>query len=403
MKPRDWLILLLLGMVSAIISVAIPSVSNNLELTAQGAVFGTAICAFLVDQRRLRFFPDALAVIGVAMLACWSSLIGIVFAVFTPWPSRLPPLPVPFACGVAGGLVLLTALFALAFPKGKILQKVTFGVLVSGLLGVLGYLSAPVLGRALWRLLPNSSSPEYVGSEGFWDYSTFFVWQVCMAIYIGYATQSSSTLSEAQSPSYNAGQNSERWMATRATTLSIPLQRKARNALVAALGVCFAVVMVSTSRNRRERAVQEAFDQSVWTQMPPAVHLTDVRPLLPEEVLVLSDIGRLHAGQAQLKYERAIDLADERQPNSICYTAEYAPDGAVTMPAVVVSVSEYPNDEWPQFLAKYDAPIGLPPRIKPLTEKFGNKMRTDGAHILPRGLSVHVRVAKRGKSGHSDL
>ena len=209
-STKSLLFIALAGFASAFLTTAIvPKLSELAGITIQfdpeGPIFGGSIAAycFFYDHRFRSVWK-----IAAFVIVCSAADVAATLVAFQV-DSRIPhqgitfngsagldiPLSVFFAGGFIGAFIVLTAalfLFGLKTAGWGSSWKIVAGALIGGALGVAGWCSGPLLGRALWIILQQShlrpsretyetaiqqQTPEWV--------ALIFVWQVGVALLVG--------------------------------------------------------------------------------------------------------------------------------------------------------------------------------------------------------------------------
>ena len=207
------LILGVLGIASALLSIALPSGGYNSILWV-GTVYGLALSVYFVCCRGVRVFDHLLALVLASVGAYTIAFVGpfpifamqVVLASSSASHQGEVPLLYVFDGGVLGGIALLSAVLLLfvsrPLGKGELFTKLALGSLLSGLVGVGGWSLGSSLGQRVWLMLPwtllhtglaQPDTPHYI--------SLYLVWQPIMALAIGAVTsEGPSILSLAAAP-----------------------------------------------------------------------------------------------------------------------------------------------------------------------------------------------------------
>jgi hypothetical protein len=374
----SWVLLALLGLTSAILCVAPPSLGGWLDIFYVGTIYGVLLGVYFVACRGIRSAPKLATVVIVSAVAWPIAYFGSVEAaghipggIVHRGDAVDPASPLIAFGGVLGGVVLLVPVLLLLKPSslswGAALLKAVLGILLSGIVGGVAWELGPTLGAAIWGLLPTAPLP---GPESYGMAALFFVWQPVITLFIGWATsenrkavpvQTGETQSEVKTPALQASGRlgSHAFAFILASLLALLLAR---------------IVPVRLRLAHRQHAAAKR-----ERTQPSSNNLPQLTPLSERDALILNETADYVPGQA-------IHTIVPGKPPSTYFSVLYTRKGDPVPPLpqappryITATVEEYPNAQWAQYLAEY------PPRMylsfddtkeHALVSEFNNKIRS---------------------------
>lgn len=210
-RALSWVLLTLLALTSALLCIAPPSLGSWFGVLYVGTVYGVLLTVYFITCCGIRSAPRLISLVVASSLAWPIAYFGSFAAMgFIPGgtvhhgDSVEPAFPLIALGGVLGGAALLIPALLLFKPssvsRGAALRKAFWGILLSGIVGGIAWELGPILGSAIWHLLPTAPLPP---SDSYGMAALFFVWQPVIALFIGWAT------SENQEPIPIQGQSGE--------------------------------------------------------------------------------------------------------------------------------------------------------------------------------------------------
>jgi hypothetical protein len=195
----SWVVPALLGLTSAGLCIAAPPLAGLGDIIWVGLVYGASLGIYFAACRGIRSgwrLPALIVTSMIAYLMAYWCALGVVMDI--PGMSvhegdALVSTYCPVAVGgVVGGIVLLIPLLLIYKPArvswGTALVRALLGIVLSGIVGGVGWELGPTLGATIWHLLRAHDYPQ-PGSYG--TAAVFLVWQPVMAMFIGWATSES--------------------------------------------------------------------------------------------------------------------------------------------------------------------------------------------------------------------
>jgi len=194
-----WVLLALLGLTSAILCIAPPSLGEWLGLLYVGTVYGVLLGVYFVACRGIRSGTKLATLVIVSAVAWPIAYLGAFWAAGDIPGGTVhhgdavdPAFPLIAFGGVLGGVALLVPVLLLLKPSSvswrAALVKATLGIQLSGIVGGIAWELGPTLGAAIWSLLPITPLAQIRTEQSYGMAALFFVWQPMIALFIGWAT-----------------------------------------------------------------------------------------------------------------------------------------------------------------------------------------------------------------------
>ena len=276
------------GILSGLVSSLFP-----LSAVFTGAWLGLAIVAYLFVFRRFRSPTRGLGFVAVSAAAYYAAMMSAMFA-----PLRIESLdflnvgsPPPRSdqmlfAGIVGGFIVFLAAYLLFCPQKKIwptLLEAFLWSLPCGILGVAGWSSGPVLGKALWVAFPRWLTTGDNANDAPYIYSLFLVWQTGAGVLLGIALAREA----ARSDVLFSTQTTDGVAAPRRVRASIPAL-----ILVAAGFLTVGWLFVRTfPQDYSEWRWRRAWQKHV-AQTPTLDHLPAIIAMPVDQALVVHDVGK---------------------------------------------------------------------------------------------------------------
>lgn len=381
------ILLALLGLTSAILCIAPPSLGGWLDILYVGTVYGVLLGVYFFICRGIRSAAKLITLVVVSALSWPIAYFGAFEAA-----GRIPggtvhhgdavdPMSTLVAFGgVLGGVALLIPVLLLFKPSsvrwGAALVKAFFGILLSGIIGGLAWELGPTLGAAIWNLLPTRPLAEVRPEESFGTAAVFFVWQPAIALFIGWAT-SGERRSVAMLDSK-----------VQAEVGGLALQNNRelgrRNIALIILGL----VALSLTRIIPVR-LRQAHRESISAKRasrPSSVDVPLGQPLSEERALILKEIGDYQPGHVLKTVEPLSHEKSFQMPSSFYFSTLYTRIGEpvpewpqAPRKYVMVTVQQYPSSGWAQYFAEFPARMYIPPddpKQHAVVTQFNSKVRS---------------------------
>jgi hypothetical protein len=396
----SWVLLALLGLTSAILCIAPPSLGGSLGLLYVGTVYGVFLGVYFVACRGIRSAPKLATLVVVSAVAWPIAYLGAFGAArYIPGGiahdgDAIDPTPTLIAFGgVLGGVALLIPVLLLLKPSSvswpAALVKAILGILLSGIVGWIAWELGPTLGAAIWSLLPMTPIAELRREESYGMAALFFVWQPMIALFIGWATSEKQTSVRIQG---RVGQSEVRAPAPHASN---DLGRRAFLLLLAGLVILSLtrIVPVRLRQAHRERVAAKKRETR-----PTSVDLPVAQSMSEEQALILKEIGDYQPSHVlktsvMVSHEKGFESA-----GSVYFRALYTKTGEQVLQGPVapkqyisVVVQQYPNSAWAQYFAEYPQNIYVSPddpKVHALVTQFNNKVRSSQVERPPGQTSI---------------
>jgi hypothetical protein len=381
----SWATLAILGFTSGILSMTVTTLVLKGQLLLIGGIFGAAVATYFVVQDPARFWLRGILLIIASALIYLCVFFASTFAIFLPLPvlrgsQNASELRVVLAAGVIGGFLLETVIPFL-FGSSEIeplarLRKAALGSVFSALLGLAAWILGPWVGAAMWSLLPTRALPL---ADSFKLYSLYPIWQTGMALFIGF------TLPPDQMRSGDASAGLGQSVISLhskppSPSRSVIDQKK----FVAILGVVLVVALARIVPIRINVAERQGAVARKIADTPSLDNLPPIQPVPIEQALILTDITGNHPMQPSSRVQMISNEKTYLSPPGYFYGVTYGPAGnpssVVSFKSVLVTVQQYPNAEWAQYLAKYPHNIYNSfddPKHHAIVSKFQNNVRAD--------------------------
>jgi hypothetical protein len=370
-------LLALAGCGSAALTLFTTSVPRlEFQIFYVGFIFGVTLCVYFLAYEGYRN-P---AKIGGFICACIAAYPAAVFAGFglqTVFPVNGSmgsagldiPMPVFFAAGALGALIVITAgvmLFGDHNIGRNAVRMVLLGTVGGGILGVIGGGADGLRTRGTYHDLV----------------LLFLIWQPGVAALLGQVLRyQRGTLPKPLLPAKSEGK-----ALTYAAKNGIPMVSLLFFAVV--LGFLgFLIHRELLSKRLRDKI--ETGRKRSFSDAPVMSALADVRPLPPEEALIVREIGGLHPW---LPMSSSSHELSRTLPPAINYVVGYVPtkeppNGASIQRIVAVGVTQLPNAEWARYRVRYPLSNEAITNPASLTDvvKFGQTVVQDTAMRYPNG------------------
>jgi hypothetical protein len=334
---------------------------DNLDV---GAIFGLSVGLCLISRVLthpiLRLFLFILASTAAYLVSIFAALRALPFFHSSKQSIEFP-LPIFLVAGFVGAFILLFAalvLFHRGAVKPKSLAKVFAWSVVGGVLGVLG-----------WAV-----GPGHQDNSRF--FALYFVWQTGMAACIGFMLSKESA-------------------ATEASAEQSPTHEIERHLFGSALHVISAIFFLGVlcflgwqySRVVRGHLAFKQRQQAYRTyvaEAPSAENLPSISSLQMNEALLVQNIRGYIAGSPTMRsFPGSPTSAKGAVPIPpfvsywILYTLYDESSSLPRMPPVMVTVMQYPNQEWAHFRAARFNPAITDPKYVTTETRFGNRVVVD--------------------------
>jgi hypothetical protein len=382
---RSWLLLALLALTSAILCIAQPSSGGHLDILYVGTVYGVLLGVYFVICRGIRSAVKVITLVAVSAVAWPIAYFGS-FDAAGHIPGGLvhqgdavaPGFPLIAFGGVLGGAVLLIPVLLLFKPvsvkwRGA-LVRASLGILLSGIVGGIAWEFGPVLGAAIWALLPTAAFPL---PESYGMAALFFLWQPVVALFIGWATsekrrsvpvKASDAQSGAGGPAPQTGAPSRRsFVVVLACLVVLSLTR---------------IIPVRLRQAHRERVAAKRRESR-----PSDVDLPLPQPMSEEEALILKQIGDYKPGHTTKMVESVSHEKGYARPGGLSFGTLYTKEGEpvpqwplAPKQYMSVRVQQFPNSAWAQYLAEYPQRMYISPddpKENALVIQFGQRVRSN--------------------------
>jgi hypothetical protein len=374
----SWVLLSLVGLTSAILCVAPPSLGGWLDIFYVGTIYGVLLGVYFVACRGIRSAPK-LATLVVVSAVAWPIAYFGSFAAAGHIPGgtvhhgdAVDPTSTLIAFGgLLGGVALLIPVLSLFKPSsvswGIALVKAVLGILLSGIVGGIAWELGPILGAAIWGLLPTAPLPR---PESYGMAVLFFVWQPVIMLFIGWAT------SEDRKPV--PVQTGETWSDINTQALAVS-GRLGSHAFVLLLPSLVILSLARIVPVRLRLAHRQHATASRERTQPSTNNLPELAPLSERDALILNETADYAPGESI----QTIVLG--RPPSAyfrVLYTKKGEPVPALPkapLRYIMATVEEYPNAQWAKYLAEYPPRMYLSfddTREHALVLEFNNKVRS---------------------------
>ena len=382
----SWVLLALLALTSAILSIASPS------LGYVGPIYGTFLAVYFVACRGIRSAAKLITLVVVSAVSWPIAYFGS-FAAAGHLPGGIvhhgdvvdPAFPLIGLGGVLGGVALLIPVLLLFKPRSiglrAILLKTLLGILLSGIIGGMAWELGPTLGAAIWALLPTAAFPR---PESYGLSALFPVWQPIIALFIGWATF-------------------EKRRPIRIGTHDVLLEKSAplpqtseglgRRAFVM-IFLCLVVLsLVGIIPVRLRQAHREHNAAKKKANRPSSVDLPIAQPMSEDEALIVKEIGDYQPGHSLKRMEMVSHEKNFEIPGSFYFGTLYARTGEpvpqwpiAPRQYISVTVQQYPNSAWAQYLAEYPPTMYISPdnpKTHAVVTQFNYKVRSNELERSP--------------------
>lgn len=389
----SWVLLALLGLTSAILCVAPPSLGELLGRFYVGTIYGVLLGVYFFSCRGIRSAAKLVTLVVVSAVAWPVAYLGS-FAAAGYIPGGTvhhgdavdPAFPLIAFGGLLGGIALLIPVLLLFKPSSSVswggappLAKAFLGILLSGIVGAVAWELGPTLGAAIWALLPTEHlrRPESYGMA-----ALFFIWQPMIALFIGWAISENRMFVETQA----SGWKSE--VSAGASRFS-GLDRRTFVVIVATLAALSLTRIIPV---RLRLAHRECAVAKMRGTRPSAVDIPVVQPMTEEEALILKQTGGYQPGHVMKTVELVSYEKGFERPGSIYFSTLYTKTGGPVprwpvAPNISVVVQQYPNSSWAQYFAEYPPNRYNSfddPKQHAIVVQFNNKVRSNQLERSPR-------------------
>ena len=368
---RRLVILPLAGLASALVIISTRWPGG---FTFLGGVFGALVATYFVifegARNWLKIFGFVLACTAAFAASFFLSLplYGMFDGIHNSPTHVVIPLPVYFVAGFAGAYIVFFAgleAFSSRPPRGKQLLKLLLWAIGGGLLGVFG-----------------GGAANVDTSEHF--YLLFVIWQPGAALLLGLLLQAEGNSAW---PEVESIHRREKPDLTRGhgTTFIVGLFFACVVGFLGFLGF-------RQIQSLRRQSDMEKQRREILAEVPSNQNLPDVQPMPVEGVLLISQIGGLYPRLANSREERLDSFT--RGPLSthdVLYSIDYMtsndPPPAYVQRAVALTITQFPNEQWANFCAKYPrllAGASAKPAVSRVS-MFGQTILKDASGRFPDG------------------
>ncbi len=390
----SWVLLALLGLTSAILCIAPPSLGGWLGLLYVGTVYGILLGVYFVTCCSVRSAPRLVALGLVSTLAWPIAYFGSLFAIWLPGTTVHhgdavdPAFPLIAFGGVLGGAALLIPVLLLFKPSSvtwrAALVKASLGIVLSGIAGGIAWQLGPTLGAALLSLLPITPLDQVRPEESYGMAALFFVWQPVIALFIGWAT------SEKQRSVPLQGREGQSEVRAPAPHTSNGLGRRVFLVIVVGLVALSLtrIIPVCLRQAHRERIAARKKESK-----PTSVDLPVDQPMNEEQALILEEIGDYQPGHAMKKVEPVSHEKGFERAASMYFSTLYTKTGepvpqwpVAPRQYISVVVQQYPDSAWAQYFAEYPQRMYFSPddpKLHALVTQFNKKVRSSQLERSP--------------------
>ena len=331
-RALSWVLLTLLALTSALLCIAPPSLGSWFGVLYVGTVYGVLLTVYFITCCGIRSAPRLISLVVASSLAWPIAYFGSFAAMgFIPGgtvhhgDSVEPAFPLIALGGVLGGAALLIPALLLFKPssvsRGAALRKAFWGILLSGIVGGIAWELGPILGSAIWHLLPTAPLPP---SDSYGMAALFFVWQPVIALFIGWAT------SENQEPIPIQASQAKSEQGAQGPQISGGFHRRTFAVIVASLAVLSLtrIIPLRLRLAHRERAVAK-----MRGSRPSGVDLPIAQPMTEKDALILKPIGTYQPSHVMKTWQMVSHGKGFESPGARYFSAFYTKNRPAGSPA----------------------------------------------------------------------
>jgi hypothetical protein len=394
-KTRSILFLTITGLVSAVVTILpwtmvtmtlLPkAIADELKMGFPGTVYGIAIALYFVSMERIRSVWRVLLFVVVSTCT-YSAAVLSAFGLFEVWPWKASanmgsakldiPLPIPFGAGLLGAFLVLFAalyLFCPTVSQTRALKIALAGCCAGGFFGVIGW--------GLGTLLPGNDDVSFM--------CCFLAWQPGVSLTLGILLAAVRPALDHEPLSVPLTLDLARAGAASAASVPTPFspppistpQRRSFPIIV----VIFFLVVAGFIAWRASQVLQaQRFAreyQKCVAAAPSMDNLPALRPMTPDQALILSPIGTVSPKQP-MPQPGFGSILPPRSPVSARLSVLYSkPDETELRPdslMIFVTVQQYPNEAWANYFAG-DTPCVATQGYRKRIKKLGYSLMADNS------------------------
>jgi hypothetical protein len=376
---------ILLSRTAATIPLLPKFIADEIRMGFAGTVYGIAIALYFVSMERIRSVWRVLLFVVVSTCA-YSAAVRSAVGLFEVWPWKASanmgsakldiPLPIPFGAGLLGAFLVLFAalyLFCPTVSQTRVLKLALAGCCAGGFFGVLGW--------GLGTLLPGNDDVSFI--------CCFLAWQPGVSLTLGILLAAVRPALEHAPLNVPLTLDFARAGAASSATVTPPFspyptstRQRLGFPVIAVIFFLGVAGFVAWRASRVLQAQRFARDYQKCVATAPSMNdLPALRPMTPDQALILSPIGTVSPKQS-MPQPGFGSILPPRSPVSGGFSVLYSKPDETELRRdslmIFVTVRQYPNAGWANYFAG-DTPCVAPDGHRKRIKKLGHALMVDNS------------------------